>query len=189
MSTFSMIGLVIALLAIQLDPALTPHRAPKPALPKIDENACPFEGCQIGVWTTREAVQLFSTWGLERKPVATIGKGEPVTAITGINITFAPSEIQVTAPIADYGLKPGDMIFGYMNIGEGNFNAWFNGYWVEQFDGSGITAPDGSGCRRKCNAKLLKPSVTEWWIKIKTKQGVTGWTTDSNKFAGQDALE
>ena len=81
------------------------------------------------------------------------------------------------------------MIFGYMNIGEGNFNAWFNDYWVEQFDGSGITAPDGSGCLRNCNAKLLKPKLAEWWIKIKTKQGVIGWTKDSDKFEGRDALE
>jgi len=189
MSMLSLIRLVITLLAVQLDPALTPHKAPQPALPKIDENACPFEGCQFGTWTANEAVQLFSTWNADRNPVGKIAKGEPVTAITGIHITLAPSEIKVTEPISTYGLKPGDMVFGYMNVGEGNFNAWFNGYWVEQFDGSGIVAPDESGCRRNCNAKLLKPGRVEWWIQVKTQDGITGWTKEGAKFEGKDALE
>src|SRR5262249_41668321 len=128
----------IALLAAQLNPALTRQKAPKPALPKLDRNACPFEGCKFGKWTVREPVRIYSTWKTERKPLLTLSKGQAVTALTGIHITFEPSEIRVTAPIPQYGLKPGDTVFGYMTLGEGFFNAWFNGYWVEEFDGSGV---------------------------------------------------
>jgi hypothetical protein len=85
-------------------------------------------------------------------------------------------------------LKPGDIVFGYMYYGEGVFSAWFNGYWAEQFDGSGITYPNGSGCNRNCTAKLLKPGRTEWWVEIKTKSGTTGWTQETEKFDGKDAL-
>jgi hypothetical protein len=184
-----LILLSTALAAGQLAPELTPKKAPKPTLPKIDEGACPFEGCQFGQWKARETAQLFSTWKAARKLIRKIAKGEAVTALTGIYITLEPSEIRVTAAIPDYGLKPGDTVFGYMNIGEGFFNAWFNGYWVDEFDGSGITTPDGSGCRgSKCNAKLLKPTRGEWWVKIKTKDGAMGWTQDGNKFDGSDAL-
>ncbi|HET7441992.1 MAG TPA: hypothetical protein VFJ47_11880 [Terriglobales bacterium] len=133
-------------------------------------------------------MQLFSTWKADRKPLTTVAKGEAVTAITGVHITIEPMEIEVTAPMPDYDLKPGDMIFGYMSHGEGYFSAWFNGYWVEQFDGSGIVDPNGSGCNRKCNAKLLKAGRTEWWVQIKTKAGVVGWTRDTDKFDGKDAL-
>jgi len=87
------------LLVPQLNPSLTPQKAPKPALPKIDENACPFEGCQFGVWKASDRVQLFSSWKEDRKLVATISKGDSVTAITGVHITFEPSEMQVTMPI------------------------------------------------------------------------------------------
>jgi len=56
---------ILVLLALfaapQLDPSLTPQKAPKPALPKIDEKACPFEGCQFGAWTATDSVQLYST--------------------------------------------------------------------------------------------------------------------------------
>ena len=176
------------LLGGQLNPVLTPQKSPKPSLPKIDENACPFEGCQFGKWTARERVPIYSTWKLERKLLRTLSKGEAVTALTGIHVTFAPSEIEVTAPMPQYGLKPGDTIFGYMNIGEGFFSAWFNGYWVGEFEGGGIEGPNGSGCRRNCTAKLLKPARSEWWVQIKTKDGTIGWTKDGNKFDGTDAL-
>jgi len=180
--------LTIVLLAFQLNPALTPTKTPKPALPKIDQNACPFEGCRFGKWIVHEPVQVYDTWKSGRKLLKTLGQAEEVTAVTGIHITFQPAEIQVTAPIADYGLKPGDTVFGYMSIGEGFFNAWFNGYWVEEFDGSGIQTPDGSGCRLHCNAKLLKAARSEWWVMIKLKNGTIGWTREGNKFEGSDAL-
>lgn len=119
-----LIALLTLLAAPQLDPSLTPQKAPKPALPKIDEKACPFEGCQFGAWTATDNVQLFSTWKEDRKPVAVISKGEAVTAITGVHVTFEPSEIQVTAPIPAYGLKAGDTVYGYMYKGEGVFSGW-----------------------------------------------------------------
>jgi hypothetical protein len=183
----SILGLLIVLAAPQLDPSLTPQKAPQPALPKIDENACPFEGCQFGAWTANDQVQLYSTWKTDHKPFVTVAKGEAVTAITGIYITFEPSEIQVTAPMPNYGLKPGDTVFGYRNYGEGYFSAWFNGYWVEQFDGSGVVDPYG-GCSRNCTAKLVKPGRVEWWVEIKTKGGTLGWTKETEKFDGKDGL-
>lgn len=179
------IALVTLLAAPQLNPSLTPQKAAKPNLPKIDEKACPFEGCQFGTWTATDQVQLFSTWKQDRTPVALVSGGETVTAITGVHITFEPSEIQVTAPIAEYGLKPGDMIFGYMYKGEGVFSAWFNGYWVEDFDGSGVA---DAGCSRKCNARLITEGRVEWWVEIKVKNGTVGWTKDTDKFNGKDAL-
>lgn len=186
-SMTALVKLAVVLLALQLSPELTPHKAAKPALPKVDENACPFEGCQFGAWTARDGVQLYSTWKPERATVATVTAGEAVTAVTGVYITLEPLEIEVTAPMPNYGLKPGDIVLGYMNVGEGFFNAWFNGNWVDEFDGSGIATSDGSGCQRNCNAKLAKAGRNEWWVEIKTKGGKTGWTKESDKFDGRDA--
>ncbi len=174
-----------ALLALQLNPALVPHRAPQPRLPKVDTSACPFEGCQFGAWTATDAVPIFKTWKAKGPPVRWLKKGDPVTALTGINITFEPARMEVTAPMSQYGLIPGDMIFGYMNLGEGVFNAWFNGTWVEEFDGSGVT---GLGCARHCTAKLVKPGRAEWWVQVRLADGTTGWTKDADKFDGKDAL-
>lgn len=185
---FSILGSIVLSLALQLNPALTPQKAPKPTLPKIDENACPFEGCQFGKWTTLEPIPLYSSWKSDRKLLRGLEKGEVVEALTGIYITFDPAEIQVTAPMPQYGLKPGDTVFGYMSLGEGFFSAWFNGYWVEEFDGSRIQAPDGSGCQHNCTGKFLKSGRSEWWVKIRTKDGTVGWTSEGDKFSGTDSL-
>jgi len=133
------------LLATQLDSGTSLQKAPKPLLPKVDEHACPFEGCQFGKWTAQQSVPFYSTWRPERKALRTITKGQTVTALTGIYITIVPGDIEVTAPIPDYGLKPGDHVFQYMNLGEGVFNAWASGYWIPEFDGSGVQYPDGYG--------------------------------------------
>ena len=188
MSMFKILALLALLAAPQLNPSLAPRKAEKPALPKIDENACPFEGCQFGAWTSTDEVQLYSTWKSDRAPVVKVGKGDSVTALTGIHITFEPEEIQVTAPIPQYGLEPGDVVFGYMNLGEGVFNAWFKGNWVDEFDGSGTVRPDDLGCSHKCNAKLVRPGRFEWWVEIKAKNGAVGWTQETSKFTGSDAL-
>lgn len=175
----------ILLLALQLNPALVPRRALQPRLPKIDMNACPFEGCQFGAWTATQAVAIFKTWKTKGPPVRWLKKGDSVTALTGINITYEPVRIEVTAPMTQYDLKPGDTIFGYMNLGEGVFNAWFNGMWVDDFDGSGVS---GLGCARHCTAKLLKPGRAEWWVQVRMADGTVGWTKDTDKFDGKDAL-
>ena len=174
--------------ATQLDPTLTPQKSPKPTLPKIDRNACPFEGCQFGKWTAVQPVPIYSTWHKNRTLLRSLAKGEAATALTGINITFEPAEIRVTAPMPQYSLKPGDTVFAYMNIGEGFFSAWFNGTWVGEFDGSTIEGPGDSGCRRNCTGKFLKPGRSEWWVQIETKDGTLAWTKDGDKFDGTDAL-
>ena len=177
-------ALGVAALLLQLDPSLVPRKAPRPALPRIDQQACPFEGCQFGRWTVRQRVPLYSTWKRNRTLVVTLHKGQVVRAITGINITLEPSEILVTAPIEQYGLKPGDRVFGYMNLGEGFFNAWFNGLWLDVFDGSSV-AP---GCSRDCHARLVNPGRLEWWVQIKVTDRVAGWTRQTDRFDGKDAV-
>jgi hypothetical protein len=181
------LGLLSSALAIALSPD-SPRPVPKPALPKIDQKACPFEGCHLGKWRARERIKMFSTWKERRKLVRVLHKGKSVVAVMGIYVTYKPSEIEVTAPIPEYDLKTGDIVFGYMSVGEGFFNAWFKGHWVEEFDGSGIVYADGSGCSHKCDAKLLKEGRGEWWVQVKTKDGLSGWTKDGDKFDGNDAL-
>ena len=166
-----------------------PVRARKPRLPKVDRGACPFEGCQFGTWTAQTAIPVYSTWKPQPSgnPVRTLQKGENITAVTGIHITYKPTRIQMTSAIPKYHLQAGDTVLLYMSQGEGFYTAWFNGYWFENFDGSGLALKDGSGCQKNCDAVLLDNGQTVWWVKIKTKEGQVGWVKDMN-FDGMDAL-
>src|SRR5262249_15937459 len=94
-------------------------------------------------------------------------------------------ELEVTMPMPNYGLKPGDIVYAYMYKGEGVFSAWFNGYWVEDFVCSGVACDGGS---RSGNAKLLREGRVEWWVEVKMKDGTTGWTKATDKFDGKEAL-
>ena len=59
---------------------------------------------------------------------------------------------------------------------------------MEEFDGSGVKYGNGLGCNRKCNAVARKTGRSEWWVKVKTKNGLVGWTKDGERFDGKDAL-
>src|SRR5438270_9716950 len=62
--------------------------AQPPALPRVDFNACPFEGCQFGKWTARKPVAVFSSWNSARKRIAKLKTGEKVKAITGVSVVL-----------------------------------------------------------------------------------------------------
>ena len=157
-----------------------------PALPKIDHDACPFEGCVFGDWKARVQVRLYSTWELPRQPLRrVVERGEVVNAVTGVHITYAPDLIEVLKPLPQFGLKPGDTIRRYMTRGEGLADFWANGHWLGDFnlDGLDIKELGGFGCRRDCPARVKQQGKKEWWVEIKTTDGVVGWTKDASSFA------
>lgn len=92
----------------------TDKSAPQtPSLPVIDYDACPFEGCTFGKWIVNRNSMVFSSWKADRKPVFTLKKGEVVTGLTGVHITYEPDRIQVLKLIPELRLEPGDIIFRY----------------------------------------------------------------------------
>src|SRR5580700_6112361 len=91
---------------------------PQPPSPVIDYNACPFEGCTFGKWLVTHETTIFTTWEEGRKPWATLKKGEVVTGLTGVHVTWEPDRVQVFQPIPELKLQPGDIILRYMQRGE-----------------------------------------------------------------------
>jgi hypothetical protein len=78
---------------------------PAPTLPFYDWKACPFEGCSYRQWIARKAVVSYDTWKNDRRPIAQIAKGDVVTGITGVVITFTPGVIRVDRDLPDGNLK------------------------------------------------------------------------------------
>lgn len=160
----------------------------EPPLPVIDYNACPFEGCTFGKWhVVRESI-IFSTWKAERKPVATLKKGDVVIGITGVHITYEPDHIKVFKPIPELHLQPGDVILRYMYHGEGFADIWVKGQWKKQYDCTFVTEKDGSGCLGDCVAKVVSEGKKDWWVQLKTAKGEIGWTKTVEHFNCMDAL-
>ena len=177
---------LFAIAAAQVQPAK--NSGSEPALPVVDDNACPFEGCSFGKWIVKKDFMLFSTWKKERTTVATAKKGQVVTGLTGVHITYEPDRIQVLRPLAELGLQPGDVLLRYMYVGEGFANIWAKGHWWKEYDCSFITESDGSGCARNCSAKVISTGRKAWWVQVKTSDGLTGWTESDDQFDCMDSL-
>ena len=166
----------------------TKSTAPEPALPVIDYDACPFEGCAFRKWIVSKDVALYSTWKNEREPVTTLKKGQVVAGLTGVHLTFEPDRIQVLQPLPELGLQPGDIILLYMNRGEGFADIWANGKWWKEYDCSFIAAQNDPSCLGKCSAKEILKGRKEWWVQVKTSDGLTGWSKAAGQFNCMDML-
>jgi len=166
-----------------VEPATT-----EPSLPVIDYKACPFEGCTFGKWIVTRDVTLFSTWKEPRTPVTTVKKGQVVTGITGIHITYEPDRIQVLRPIPELHLRRGDVILRYMYRGEGFADIWAKGQLKREYDCSFITEKNNSGCLLDCAAKVISEGRKDWWVQAKTSTGSIGWTKVKDQFDCMDSL-
>lgn len=160
----------------------------EPTLPVIDYKACPFEGCTFGKWLVVRESTIFSTWKGERKPLATLKKGDVVTGLTGVHITYQPDRVRVFKPIPELYLQLGDTILRYMYYGEGSADIWVKGQWRKQYDCTFITEKDGSGCLGDCVAKVVSEGKKDWWVQLKTAKGVIGWAKADRQFNCMDAL-
>ena len=177
---------LIAIAAAQAPPAKNSNF--EPALPVVNDNACPFEGCAFRKWIASRDVALSSTWKEGREPVTTIKKGQVVTGLTGVHVTFEPGRAEVLQPIPELGVQPGDVILLFMNHGEGFMDIWAKGRWWKEYDCSLITDDKGSGCIRNCAAKLIANGRKEWWVQVKTSDGLTGWAKARGQFDCMDML-
>ena len=185
--------LLLANVAIAQQPA-TEHRAggegsiAEPALPVVDDNACPFEGCRFGKWKILKESTLYSSWQNDRSEIAKLAPGQEITGLTGIHITRRPDRILVSRELSRLGLKPGNLVLRYMYVGEGFANIWAKGVWHKEEDCSFITEKDGGGCSNNCAAIVTEDGVKEWWVKIKTSDGKVGWALVEDNIDGMDAL-
>jgi len=178
--------LVVALLSIMQVPSkATTH---EPSLPVIDYNACPFEGCTFRKWIVARKTTVFSSWKDDRKPVVALMKGDVVTGLTGVHITYEPDHVKVFKPVPELNLHPGDMILRYMYHGEGFADIWMRGQWKKEYDCTFITEKDGSGCLRDCIAKVVSEGKKDWWVQLKTAKGAVGWAKDEGQFNCMDSL-
>jgi hypothetical protein len=159
----------------------------RPKLPKVDLNSCPFEGCQFGQWTATATVVVYSTWKSKRKPIATLSKGDEVTALTGVTVVLQAGKGVFDRDVPLYGARKGDVAYLYSDCGEGTVDMWVHGRFIKCADPMFSWQP-GYGCQTSCNGRWLSLGKSEWWAQILRKGGTTGWVLVHGNFDGTDAL-
>jgi hypothetical protein len=161
---------------------------PEPSLPVIDYKACPFEGCTFRKWLVSKDVALYSTWKEGRKLVTTVKSGQVVIGLTGVHITLEPDRVQVLQPLPELHLQTGDIILRYMYRGEGFADIWAKDQWRREYDCTFITEKNNSGCLRDCAAKVITEGRKDWWVRVKTSEGLIGWAKAEGQFDCMDSL-
>ena len=179
---------LIGALAFCQEPA--PKAMAEPALPFFDWKVCPFEGCAYRDWTAAKSIIVYDTWKRSRREIARLSKGDRVTGITGVVITYKPGVVRMDRDLPEQNLKQGDRILTYTYIGEGYAKVWFQGRFYSEFDLSFVKEPDGNGCSgAHCAASLVEPGKQVWWAEIKLESGRNGWVNmEEAQFDGVDML-
>src|SRR4051794_30113225 len=73
----------------------------QPALPYVDNGACPGEYCGYGRWKAVKPAAVYDTWQATRRKIAEISVGKTVVAHTGLVITSKPGVIRMDRDLPD----------------------------------------------------------------------------------------
>ena len=173
--------LLASLAAGQQNESATSSSIPEPKLPVIDYDACPGRSNPI------PNVKLVNDGLIYASPdkgklVAKLNAGEEVTVLAGANVTRQPDRavIKYVSPddASQRPLKVGDIALGYGWHVDGNMLFWAKGVWFQE-DIETVAEKGGCGFGSfgpgGCTVDIVKDGVIEWWVQIKTSNGVTGW--------------
>ena len=152
-----------------------------PPIPYEDIGACPFEGCTYRDWIANGPVTVLTDRRADSPAAFTLAKDDHLTAITGIVITMKPGRVtfrkaaEMSSSAGMLRVEPGDTLYLLTYQGEGQSVAWFKGRLYDWVDGSEfINGLCGRG--RVCNGTIVEMPQSVWWIRIRSRQGLTGWT-------------
>jgi hypothetical protein len=157
--------------------------APAPPANYVAKPACPFECCGFGAWSVNAATRLFDCPGRAQE-VGRAAKGAKVEALTGeVHLKPEPILVRFAGPVA----TEGSIVYLLDNIGEGFAHVWIAGK-IEEVDVNGIH-DQCAFASDTCWGEFIRPELrgtAVWWVRVKTRNGVTGWTRETSHFDGKD---
>jgi hypothetical protein len=144
----------------------------------VDHGACPFECCTYRDWTTNKPVELFDK--PKGKRIGSIVSGTPVAGITG-DVISHPVRLRATRDYEETSVKKGDVFYALHYSGEGFWAVWHKGK-VQQAEFFGDELK-----KRGSDPSEIFKDTSEWWVKVKMKDGKIGWAISDGNFDNQDA--
>jgi hypothetical protein len=154
--------LFAAMLAAQVD-------APPPGT-FVSKDTCPFECCAYGNWTANRNVALLDRPG--GKPIATVRRGETVTALTG-EVHSTPVAFPMEHDDPASGIAQGTVVYLLHPMGEGTWRVWYRGKVLS--------------IGEIYHEELAPPQV--WWAKIETRSKQIGYARMSTKALSFDHVD
>jgi hypothetical protein len=126
-------------------------------------------------------------------PIAfTVKKGDHVQAITGIVVTVKPGRVQfrkavdLSTTAGPLHVEPGETLYLLTYHGEGVTTAWFKGRLYDELDGSEFINGLCESNPGTCNGTIIERPQKVWWVRLRSRQRLTGWTREPEKFDDKD---
>src|SRR5262245_6820329 len=175
-------GILAIIISLTL-PGSSVYTQSKPPAVYVDKGACPFECCTYRKWKTEKTTIAYARPDKRSKVIGKFKAGATVVALTG-EVRATPGKFVVFK--AHEGYKPGDALWVYTPLGEGFYKVWFNGKMFDQalehmdgpFEHTIPKCEETPDCWGKLESKLQ----VEWWVKIRSADGWTGWTNQAENF-------
>jgi len=142
----------------------------RPRLPVTKEEQWPKKRLKLD-----HSAVIYDSWKPNRRVIRRVSRGAILQGLARLNVVYEPDIIRVTRSMPRLGVAVGDTIFRYTPEGETVYDFWMKGRWYESLDGSFITDLQDSGCSKQCSAKVEKAGRNEWWTKVRTRDGLSGW--------------
>lgn len=173
--------LLASLAAGQQKDSATSSSIPQPKLPVIDYDACPGKGNPIPNVKLVKDDLIYSSPD-NGKLVARLSAGENLTVLAGANVIRQPDRAVIKYVPPDNArwptLKAGEAVLSYGWHVDGNMVFWSKGRWFQE-DIEAVSEKGacgfGSFGRGGCAIDIVKDGAIEWWLQVKTSNGVSGW--------------
>ncbi len=142
--------------------------ARRPAAPLRIEEACPFECCTYGTWTTSEPTSVYRQTGDTAAVAFTVPAGTTLEAPTG-HVLLTQIGAAVTRDTSrlyrDDGsfrtAAPGDTLLLLDYVGEGTHHTWY--------------ADSVYQISLSAQLERLREPESQWWARVETADGRAGW--------------
>jgi hypothetical protein len=160
----------------------------KPSNPYVARDVCPFECCTYRTWSVQGSTPLFDKPESDTQ-IAHLDEGDTVEALTG-NVYLQPKPVGVVHDLKldrETTVPAGEIVFILDYMGEGYSRIFYRGKTYSTstyFLRSRCPRPNG-----RCWGEFLTHDTArhDWWVKLRTPEGLTAWTNRLNLFGNMDA--
>jgi hypothetical protein len=142
--------------------------------PKIEKDVCPYEGCKLGQWTSRETIKVYTKEGDTISIKYLLSENDTLTAFNG-NVHYERfGKVLVTRSFGNYNANDTITI---LRCTEGEYIGYHKGkkiyvdmFWpYDEEDGFSEQYNDSV----HYGIMIEKPEMI-WWVKI-SSNGTEGW--------------
>ena len=181
---------VAVLLLVSAVAILPGYGQAKPPRVFIDRKICPGEGCDY-----RGRAKVVTATAVYRLPNVSSGAAFRLpkgTTVTGIDSQVHTRAGQFVVKRAHKNYRKSDVLFVYTYLGEGFFRVWHRGRMFEEDLAFSVWGGStGKRCEedpKHCWGVLEKPADMKWWLKVRTKNGRTGWVLVEDNLEWADSF-